>query len=110
MTNEYRCFLKSSFVGVDRLFVLVYANHDVNTKRFNARKYYLTKGIIKSYYVIINGKKNYDQATDSYIKRYAEIKKSTTQQVEDYTTGCLLDYDYIKNNFRLISVDSSRKK
>ena len=57
MTNEYRCFLESIFVGVNRLFVLVYTNHDANTKRFNARKYYLIKGIIKSYYVIINGKK-----------------------------------------------------
>ena len=54
--------------------------------------------------------KKYNQATGCYIKRYAQIKKSTTQQVEDYATGCLLDYDYIKNNFRLISVDSSRQK
>ena len=22
---------------------------------------------------------------------------------EDYTTGCLLDYDYIKNHYRLIA-------
>ena len=27
-TNEYRYFLKSSFVGVNRLFVSVYANQD----------------------------------------------------------------------------------
>ena len=45
-TNEYRYFLKSSFVGVNRLFVSVYANQDANAKRFNARKYYLPKGII----------------------------------------------------------------
>ena len=32
---------------------------------------------------------------DSDIKRYEEIRKLTTAQVEDYTTGCLLDYDYI---------------
>ena len=56
MTNKYRYFLESNFVGVDRSFVLIYTNHDSNAKRFNARKYYLPKGIIKNYNVIINGK------------------------------------------------------
>ena len=46
-TNEYRYFLESDFVGVNRLFVLVYTNEANNAKRFNARKYYLGKGIIK---------------------------------------------------------------
>ena len=27
-----------------------------------------------------------------------EIRKLTTVQGEDYTTGCLLDYDYIKKS------------
>ena len=35
-------------------------------------------------------------STDSNIKRYEEIRKLTTGQNQDYTTGCLLDYDYIK--------------
>ena len=43
----------------------------------------------------------YDQTTDSDIKRYEEIWKLTTGQGEDDTTGCLLDYDYIKNHYRL---------
>ena len=29
---------------------------------------------------------------------------------EDYTTECLLDHDYIKNQYRLIKVDLSRRK
>ena len=44
------------------------------------------------------------------IKRYEEIRKLTTGQGEDYITGFLLDYDYIKNHYRLIAVDLSRKK
>ena len=52
--------------------------------------------------MIINGKNFYDQAIDSDIKQYEEIRKLITQQGEDYTTGCLLDYDYIKNLYRLI--------
>ena len=50
--------------------------------------------------MIINRKNFYDQAIDSDIKRCEEIRESTTGQEEDYTTGCLLDYDYIKNHYR----------
>ena len=55
-------------------------------------------------------KKFYDQAIDSDIKWYKEIRKLTTGQGEDYTIGCLLDYEYIKNHYRLIAVDLSSKK
>ena len=79
-------------------------------KRFKARRYYLPKGIIINYNIIINGK-NFDvQPVDSDIKRNEEIKKLTAGQGEGYTTGCLLDYDYIKNQYRLIAVDLSRQK
>ena len=60
--------------------------------------------------MIINGEKFYDQATDSDIKRYEDIRKLTTGQDEDYTTGCLLDYEYMKNNYSLKAVDLSRQK
>ena len=46
----------------------------------------------------------------SFIKQYEEIRKLTTVQGEDYTTGCVLQYEYIKNHYRLIAVDLSRKK
>ena len=39
------------------------------------------------------------------MKRYEEIRKLTTGQGGDYTAGCLLEYDYIKNHYRLIAVD-----
>ena len=91
------------------MFVLVYTDHDNNAKKFNAQKYYLPKGIIKNC-VVINGKNIYDQAIDSDIKRHEEIRKLTTGQGEDYSIGCLLDYDYIKNHYRLIAVDLSSQK
>ena len=34
----------------------------------------------------------------------------TAGQVEDYTTGCLLNYEHIKNNNRWIAVDLSGQK
>ena len=100
--------IKSNFVGVNRLFVLVYTIEANNAKRFNARKYHLPKGIIK-YYVIINGKSCYDQAIGSDIKRYKETSKLATGQGEDGIPGCLLDYEYIKSHYRLIAVDFDRQ-
>ena len=107
--NEYRAFLESNFIRVNRLFVLADLNRDNDVKQFKTRRYYLPKGIMKNYNIIISGKNFYDQPIDSDIKWYEKIRKLTTGQSEDYTTGCLLDYDYIKNHYRLIKVDLSRQ-
>ena len=88
------------------MLVLVCIYEGNNDKRFNARKYYLPRD--KSY--IISGKNFYYQATDSDMKRYEEIRKLTTGEGEDYTTGCLLGYNYVKSHYRLIAVDLSRQK
>ena len=77
-TNEYRYFLESNFVGVDRSFVLVYASQGNNSKRYKAKSSYLLKGIINYYNVIIIGKKFYNQPIDSDIKLYEEIRNLTT--------------------------------
>ena len=34
----------------------------------------------------------------------------TANQSEEYTTVCSLDYEYIKNHYRLITTDLSRQK
>ena len=92
------------------MFVLVYFNQNFDIKRSNALEYYIPKDIIKKYNIITNGNNFYDQPIDSDIKQYKEVKKLTTGRGEDYTTGCLLDYEYIKNHYKLIAVDLSRKK
>ena len=51
-----------------------------------------------------------EKAIDSDIKQYKEIRKLTRGQGEDYTTGCLLDYNYVKNHYRLITVNLSTQK
>ena len=45
---------------------------------------------VKDYNVMI------DQPIKSYIKTNEDIRKITTGQGDDYTTGCLRDYNYIK--------------
>ena len=34
----------------------------------------------------------------------------STEQGDDYNTGCLLHYEYFKDNYRLIAVDLSKQK
>ena len=78
------------------MFALVRSNVYGNTKRYRVQSYCLTDGVFKNYNVLIN--KNYDQPIDSDIKRYKDLRKLTTGQGENYTTGCLLDHDYNKNH------------
>ena len=44
------------------------------------------------------------------IEQYDEIRKISTGKGEDYTTGCLLDFDYFKKNYRIIAADLSKQK
>ena len=76
-----------------------------NQKLSKVKRYYLPKIIINNYNVNINLNKFYDQANNS-----EEIRKLTTRQCEDYTSRCLLDYDYTRNHYRLIAVDLNRQK
>ena len=64
MTNRY--FLESNFVK--KLFVWVYINQDNNSKRYKAKRYYLPKGMIKNYNIIVNKKNFYSQPIDSDMK------------------------------------------
>ena len=83
-TDECRYFLESNFVGINGLFVLTYTNQDGNAKRYKGSRYYLPKGIIKNYNVIIIGKDVYKQSIDSDVKRYKEIRKFISQGVRLY--------------------------
>ena len=44
------------------------------------------------------------------IAQLEKFRKLTPRQSEDYTTWCLLDYDYTKNHDRLMAVDLIRQK
>ena len=43
-------------------------------------------------------------------KTYENIRKITTGQGDDYTTGCLLDYAYFKENYKMIAIDLSKQQ
>ena len=52
----------------------------------------------------------YDQPINDLIKQYDEVREVSAGQCDNYTTGCLLDYAYFKDNCRLIAVDLSKQK
>ena len=39
-----------------------------------------------------------------------QIRKTATGQGDDYTTGCLLDYQYFRDYYQLIAFDLSKQK
>ena len=44
------------------------------------------------------------------IWKYIKFRKIATGSEDDYTTGCLLDYSYFKNNYKMITINSSKQK
>ena len=44
--------------------------------------------------------RNYDQPIDDVIKQYDKVRKVSTGQRDDYTTGCLLHFAYFKKTNR----------
>ena len=66
--------------------------------RTSHSNYYLLKVEIKDYNVISDDKNFFDQPINSDRKTYENIRRTATGQLDDYTTGCLLDYSYFKEN------------
>ena len=104
--------LDASYQGVKRLFVLAYdntaGNNQVSIDSF--KKYFLPRVKIENYNIEIDGRNFYDQSINDSIKQYDEIRKISTGQGDDYTTGCLLDFAYFEKNYRLIAADLSKQK
>ena len=113
-TGITRFALDAAFQGVNRLFVLAFddttayeaagtpaprnlaANQVI---RNSYRKYFLPRIDITSCNVLFDGRNFYDQPINDSIRKYDEIRKITTGKEDNYATGCLLDYEYFKNNY-----------
>ena len=60
--------------------------------------------------IVINGENFFDQPIKNNEITYDNIRKIATGQVDDYTTGCLLDYPYFTNTYKMIAVDLSKQQ
>ena len=120
--NLTRFLLDASFQGDRRLFVFAFNSTAVNVPndpvnntnnivlRDSHTKSSLPRVHITIYNVLIDGRNFYDQSINDVVKQYDEIRKTSTGQRADYTTGSLLDYQYFKDHYQLIAVDLSKQK
>ena len=99
--------VEPSFQGVNRLFVLAFEN---DTQRISAKGYYLPNVEIKDHNIMINGENFFDQPIRNNKVTYENIRKIATGQGDDYTTGCLLNYQYIKDYYKMIAIDLSKQQ
>ena len=90
-----------------RLFVLAFEN---DTQRTSAKRYYLPTVEIKDYNVLINGESFFDQPIKNNKVTYENIRKIAMGQGDDYTAGSLLNYQYIKDYYKMIVVDLSKQQ
>ena len=59
---------------------------------------------------MIDGKNFFDQPVKNDKVTYENIRKISTGQGDDYTTGCLLDYIYFKKYHKVIAIDLSKQQ
>ena len=57
-----------------------------------------------------DGRNFFDQPVNNMNKTYENIRKIPTGKGDDYTTGCLLDYPYFKDNYKMIAIDLSKQQ
>ena len=99
--------VEPSFQGVNRLFVLAFENDEDRTSH---NDYYLPNVEIKDYNIMINGENFFDQPIKNNKVPYENIRKIAASQGDDYTTGCLLDYSYFVDTYKMIAVDLSKQQ
>ena len=99
--------VEPSFQGVNGFFVLAFEN---DNQRISTRRYHLLTVEIKDYNVMINGVNFFDQSITNKKVTYENIRKIATGQGDDYTTGCLLDYQYINDTYKMIAIDLSKQQ
>ena len=99
--------VEPSFQGVNRLFVLTFQNDDDRT---SDDEYYLSTVEIKDYNIMINGENFFDQPIKNNKVTYENIKKIAAGEGDDYTTGCLLNYPYFADTYKMIAVDLSKQQ
>ena len=94
--------IEPSFQGAIRLFVLAFENDDDRT---SDEQYDLPTIEITDYNIMINGENFFDQPIKNKKITYDNIRKIAIGQGDDNTTGCLLDYPYFANTYKMIAVD-----
>ena len=86
------------------------SNTTISVQGDRHRKYFLSRVYVTNYNVLIDARNFYGQSINDQIEKYDEIRKIATGKGDDYTTGCLLDFQYFKDHSQLTAVDLSKQR
>ena len=59
---------------------------------------------------MIDGQNFYDKSVKNNLTTCDSIRKIATSQGDNFTTGCLLDYNYFKNYYKIIAIVLNKKQ
>ena len=59
---------------------------------------------------MIDGKNIFDQSVNNNLRTYDNIRNIATGQGDYYTSGCLLDYNYYNNYYKMIAIGLSKQQ
>ena len=112
MTNQpensnLSSLIDPTFTSVNRLFVLSFARTNAGDNRVSFSDYYVPNIKIKDFNILIDGKSFFDLPVKNEEEAYKKI--IDISNINDYTTGNLLDFVCFKENYKLIAIDLSKK-
>ena len=105
--NNLNYLIDTTFMNVNRLFVLSFPRNNNTDSRYSFSNYYVPKIRINDFNVLIDGKGFFDLSVKNEEEAYENIIEMSNNN--DYTTGNLLDYAYYKNHYKLIAIDLSKQ-
>ena len=59
---------------------------------------------------MIDAQNFFHQPVKYNLMTHNSIRKIATGQGDDYKTGCLLDWGYFKNHYKMIAIDLSKQQ
>ena len=110
--NNLNYLIDPTFTNVNRLFVLSFQriageNNTTKDYRDSFSRYYVPNAKIKDFNVLIDGKSFFDLPGRNKEEAYEEFFEMNNNN--DCTTGNLLDFAYLKENYQLIEINLSKQ-
>ena len=105
--NNLNYLIDPTFTNVNRLFVLSFPRNNNTDSRYSFSNYYVPKVKVNDFNVLIDGKSFFDLPVKNEEEACEKIMDMSKNN--DYITGNLLDFVYLKRNYRLIAIDLSKQ-
>ena len=105
INSNLNILIDPTFTNVNRLFVLAYQTAG---DRQSFSQFYLPRVMVKDVNVIIDKLAFFDLPIRTEEEAYEKIIDISRNN--EYTTGNLLDYDYFKKYYKLITIDLSKQQ